>query len=402
MPELHIWKEDNSKSEDRIKASAIIEDEGGGRRELWYKLPAQFEGGLSESMNPYAVAMIFTAMREERDIHLHGSVSKTLLDNLEEFQNAWHNWRPEAYRKITIKADEEVDDFKCDRSNDAIATFSGGVDGAFSIYRHSQGLCGRLTKNIVAGVFIHGMDILLDKEDVFNDTAERMRKMLESLGIGLITLSTNHRDFGDVFKDSHSIQIVSSMLFLENRFDTGLIASSKPYNDLVLPWGSNPLTDRLLSSGKFRVIHDNLAHTRSEKIVTIAEWDAAMKYLRVCWQPDSRGRNCCKCEKCMRTILDMRSHGIPLPECFEHDVSDEMILKTKRLGAVPLSFFEEILQNAKDRGMSGSWVGALEKMIKKNRKALKGWRWKLREMQNKHHLRTTLNEKLSKGKDRED
>jgi hypothetical protein len=400
MSKLHIWKEDSSKSGDLIRVGATVEDEGGGRRELWYKLPARFEDILSDSMNPYAVGMIFTAMREARDIHVHGSVSKTLLDNLEEFQNAWQNWRPETYRKISIEADEEADDFEHSRSNDAIATFSGGVDGAFSVYRHSQGLCGRMNRNIIAGVFIHGMDIPLEKEDVFDDTAERMRKMLGSLGIDLITISTNHREFGDVFKDSHSIQIVSSMLFLENRFHTGLIASSKPYNDLVLPWGSNPLTDRLLSSGKLSIVHDNLAHTRSEKIVTIAEWDSAMKFLRVCWQEDNRGRNCCRCEKCMRTILDMRSHGIKLPECFEHDVDDSMILGMKGLGPVPLSFYEEVLSNAKDRGMSGSWVQALEKMIRKNRKALKGWRWKLREMQNRHHLRTTLSEKLSKSRDR--
>jgi hypothetical protein len=339
--------------------------------------------------------MILAAMRESSDIHAHGNVSKHLLDNLDEFQDAWANWRPEVYRKITISADREIDDHICPEDSDAIATFSGGVDGAFTVYRHAKGVCGRSNRNIKAGVFIHGMEIPIDEEEVFDNTARRMEIMLNSLGIDLIPIATNHRDFGDLFKDSHAILIVSCMLFLEDIYHTALIASSKPFNDLVLPWGSNPLTDRLLSSGRMRVVHDDIGHTRSQKIELLGEWDEAMKYLRVCWQEGNLGRNCCSCEKCMRTILNMRSLGLGLPEFFEHDISDHMISRMNGLHDVSLSFYDEILDNARSRGMSGSWMTAVEKMVKRNRKALKGWRWKLRQMRETYHIRTTLKEKIS-------
>ena len=369
MKKLHLWKDEPVESGDSITSGITIEGDNGSRRTLWFRVPARFNGKLTESCNPFVVGLIFTAMRESSDLIVHGDVSRKLLENLEEFQAAWSSWRPERYSRIEITADAETEDSRSEMPDDALATFSGGVDGAFTVYRHNKGLCGRSTKNVKAGMFIHGFNIALDREDIFEKAAEKAEIMLQSLDIELIRVATNYRNLGDNFGDAHAAEIASCMLLFENSYSTGLIASTEPYDDLTFPWGSNPITDRLFSSDRFEFIHDGAAYTRCRKIEVISDWQEVLKYLRVCWQSDNLDKNCCKCEKCIRTILNFRVLGIDLPECFELDASDKKISNMKRLNSVAISFLEEILSEAKERSISESWVSALKKSVERNKKA---------------------------------
>lgn len=396
MKRLHLWKDELVKSDANVTTGVTIEDENGSRRNLWFRVPAIFAEKLSNSCNAYVTGTVFTAMRESSDLVVHGEVSSVLLRNLEEFQAAWSSWYPEKYNKIEIVADKEIDTPACKKSNNAMAAFSGGVDGAFTVYRHSRNLCGRLRRDIKAGVFIHGFNIGLDRNDIFEQAAKKAEIMLNSLGIDLITVATNFRDLGDSFRDAHAAEIASCLSLFENIYPTALIASSEPYNDLIFPWGSNPITDRLLSSDKLEFIHDANAYTRSDKIEVISEWPEALKHLRVCWQIDNLDKNCCKCEKCIRTILNFRVFGIDLPACFDEDATDKMILNVRTANTVTLSFLEEILLMARERSISASWVSALEKAVKRNQKSLKGWRKQFCDFRNKYGIRSRLKERFSK------
>ena len=57
--------------------------------------------------------------------------------------------------------------------------------------------------------------------------------------------------------------------------------ASHTYNDLV-PWGSDPRVDHLLSSETLQVVHDGAAATRIAKTEAIARWPATYGRLRVC------------------------------------------------------------------------------------------------------------------------
>ena len=61
------------------------------------------------------------------------------------------------------------------------------------------------------------------------------------------------------------------MLF-QGIYRAGLFASSEPYQALVSPWGAHPLTDRLLSSNSFEIIHDGADFTRTQKTAQLCEW----------------------------------------------------------------------------------------------------------------------------------
>ncbi len=160
---------------------------------------------------------------------------------------------------------------------------------------------------------------------------------------------------------------------LQKRFSVGLIANSAPYQILVFPWslpyGSNPLTDRLLSSKAFTILDDGAGYYRFEKIQALSGWPEAMSNLRVCLgrNPQARVRNCCKCEKCIRNILIFRVLGLGLPAFFERDVSDRQILSMSYTTPPRFANYGRILEEAHRRGIRASWVRALRLSIILNR-----------------------------------
>lgn len=367
MPDAHLWVEDMAESDGAVVASATMESPSGERTRLWYRVPIEHRSALTKGSDPFLLGTLFKAMRESTGLIVHGEVSPSLLRNLEELQAAWACWRPEKYTKISITAAVEREQPRASSSDAAIVAFSGGVDSSFTAFRHRTGRCGILARDLQAGLMVHGFDIPLDQHDAFERAAKKSAKMLESIDMALVTMATNFRELGGSWEDAHGTAVASCMTLLQGGYGVGLIASTEPYDSLVLPWGSNPLTDRLMSSDAFQIIHDGAAFTRSDKIREIASWPEALRYLRVCWKGDHRDRNCGRCEKCIRTILNFRAVGLGLPDCFEEDVSDRQISQLQGLNSVQLAYLEDILSVAKAASISESWVTALERCVRRNR-----------------------------------
>ena len=79
------------------------------------------------------------------------------------------------------------------------------------------------------------------------------------------------------------------------------------------------------------VIDDGGECSRSDKAGLVADWPEAMRHLHVCFGADAPGtyRNCCKCEKCVRTILAFRVAGRARPEAFAYDPTDADIRRVR-------------------------------------------------------------------------
>ncbi|WP_375515647.1 hypothetical protein [uncultured Nostoc sp.] len=144
------------------------------------------------------------------------------------------------------------------RPKRAISAFSGGLDSCFTAFRHSRGKCGRSQRPLEAGLMVHGFDIPLFEQESFDRAVQKSKLTLASLGLELIPMATNFRDFKQNWEDTHGIAVASCLMLLQGGYSIGLIPSSDPYHavDLSWGWGSNPLTDPLLSSSTFPIIHD--------------------------------------------------------------------------------------------------------------------------------------------------
>jgi hypothetical protein len=361
---IHLWPEEIIASGDSITIGAILERLGGKRQHLWYRLPIAYREAVTKSCDPFVLGLLFTIMKSPVDLHVHGEVSPSLLRNLVEFQDAWACWRPAKYHRIEISADVEREQPRA-KTNQAIMGFSGGGDSTYTVWRHRTGRAGRQQHNLVAGVMLHGFDIPLEEAEVFARAAENARIMLASLGMELIPIATNFREIGGTWEDAFAAGLASCLALLQGRYNTGLIASGNDYSTLIFPWGSNPLTDGLMSSDSFQVIHDGASLDKMAKIKQFSVWPEALKYLRVCFN-GHYARNCCRCAKCMKIILLFRILGMGLPECFERDISDGDILRL-RWKMAEIKSMEYLVKQARDASISASWVRALQFSMMINR-----------------------------------
>jgi len=81
-------------------------------------------------------------------------------------------------------------------------------------------------------------------------------------------------------------------------------------------YGSHPLLDPLLSGGRMSIRNDEGFYWRADKAAHIVRYPDALENMRVCFHPYRADRNCCRCEKCIRTMLCFVANGDPIPPAF--------------------------------------------------------------------------------------
>jgi hypothetical protein len=364
---MHLWPEEVVRDRDDLTLAAAIESPGGMRKRLWYRLPAAHREALTGSCDPFLLGFIFHVMKSPIDLHVHGQVSPILLRNLVEFMEAWKAWRPEKYHCIEISADEEREQPNLG-TGPVIMGFSGGCDSTFTAWRHRSGHAGRQLADVIAGVMVHGFDIPLDQPDVFDRAAQKARLTLSSVGMELIPVATNFRSLGCNWEDAHGAGLASCLMLLQGRYSAGLIAGGSKYDDISIPpYGTNPITDWMMSSGSFRIVTDGAAYTKIEKIKLFNQWPQALENLRVCWSGEPKDRNCCRCQKCVVAMLSFRLLDLPLPESFERDISDKEIMRLRYHDQGELRSMRLLASRARKAKVHASWVRALEFSVWNNR-----------------------------------
>ncbi|HTS69439.1 MAG TPA: hypothetical protein VMO17_10685 [Terriglobia bacterium] len=192
------------------------------------------------------------------------------------------------------------------------AFFSGGVDSFFTLLRHEGRRADVSSRPVQDLLCIWGFDIPLSNPEAFARLRSTMRSVANGFGKELIDVATNLRETrlnqADWSHHYHGSALASVGFALEKRYQTLFIASSTYSYNRFAPWGSHPMIDHLLSTRNTRVVHDGAGHSRLEKTRLIAESNAAVQVLRVCWR-DHSDANCGKCSKCYRTMLELELVG---------------------------------------------------------------------------------------------
>ncbi len=301
------------------------------------------------------VASIFTAMRLRRPLHVRGSVSRALLANLEEFQEAWATWLPAHYMPVRITADDEVDASPALGDNRGVFAFSGGIDGTFSLLRHLRRKAGRRTVEPVAAVLIHGFDLDLAETDALRIADESAAETLGDLGVPMAVVETNWKtDLCYNWRMEHAAGLAACMFQFNGVAGTAVIGGDEGYEKVNLPWGSNPVSNPLLSGGQMSFRTEGSSFPRSERLAFILQHTTRVPHLRVCWENARTGTNCGVCEKCIRTQLNFRAVGLE-PQGFLRKAG------LLRLAFVPTRSAEqnyemnESQRAASRRGIWGAW-----------------------------------------------
>lgn len=333
-------------------------------RELWFAVPTEHRPCLADNANAFVVAVLMDAMCRGRRIELEGAaVTESLLRNLDEFQRAWVAWRSNL-NIIPIDAESVGDETSSGKP--AVMSFSGGLDSCYTLMQNRPQSDSVRRIDVGAALMLHGYDIPLVDRAGFAGAWERGRVICESAGVELIPMRTNFRRLHAprYWEDRHGTALAAALTLLAGRFGAGVVSATLPYQ-IMASWGSNPVTDPLLGSGGFPVLHFGAGATRLEKFRAVGQWDEARRRLRVCWEGRDRRGNCGRCRKCVLTQVSLKCLGLPL-DCFSAPLEDAALaerLPTRYPGHMDLFDIRQLLQAAKDQGIEMPWVDKLDEVF---------------------------------------
>lgn len=244
-------------------------------------------------------------------------LDKNFYDCIPEIKSGYAAMYPDFEFKGNLVANKiESIEYK---TNKAISLFSGGVDATSTLIKHMN------EKPIL--VNLQGSDIGLQYNDVLESVKEKLLDNAKVFNLPMMFIKTtfrrilNEKLLNEIVKRTndnywhafqHGIAIISHtapIAFLE-KASIVYIASSYTKGDNA-KCASDPTIDNNLKMGSTTVYHDNFELTRGDKIKLIGEFcknENCSLNLRVCFN-DRKKRNCCKCEKCYRTIFEIIACG---------------------------------------------------------------------------------------------
>lgn len=320
--------------------------------ELFFEFPEPRKDWVSDDSDAFVTALLLPAMQQGEDIEVRGRVSRRLLLGLEEYQRAFHAWFPWRFQRIAVTPHEEKS-AKLPDSDAAVATaFSGGVDSFYTLWCHLPENDPHPSSAVSAALFVHGFDIALENEQAYLEAYASYAQLFSELGLDLLSARTNAQHFTPPLNWGvfHGAPLVGVAHALGPKLGRFYVPASHTYNDLV-PWGSDPRVDHLLSSETLQVVHDGASATRTAKTEAICRWPATFGRLRVCG-PRSVGSpvNCGRCEKCLRTMVTLDMMGaLALQTSFPHRLERRSVRSCSYRVASDFTFPHEIIAYARSR-----------------------------------------------------
>ena len=214
-------------------------------------------------------------------------------------------------------------------AKETAALFSGGLDSYTTLLRHLDEKPSLLA--------VWGADIKPDDDTSWERVERHAKEAAESYGLEYLSIRTNFREIiaepelnrlapksagGWWYGLQHGIGLLghTAPLAYVCGFRTVYIASSFPESMKgQYTCASDPTIDNHMRYCGCAAVHDGYEWDRQTKVryvVSRKKETGADIQLRVCWESalspsrsEDGGGNCCRCEKCYRTILEIVSEG---------------------------------------------------------------------------------------------
>lgn len=248
-------------------------------------------------------------------------IDKTFYENIMYIKKGYVDMFPETDFLGKIKTNNIVDNDFCTKNNKTAMFFSGGLDSYQTLISHLD------ERPVLLSIW--GSDIKYDNisgwemvHNVIDNVAKQYNleeKVIKSTFREFDAESALNRDFSKQLKDNwwhgvkHGIGLlghVAPYSWLHN-ISTMYIASTYTNSHGKIRCASYPTIDNYVKFSGCKVVHDGFEYSRQNKIFNLVNYcknnNTRIK-LHVCWQSQD-GNNCCKCEKCYRTIAGIWAEG---------------------------------------------------------------------------------------------
>lgn len=296
----------------------IFEDSERLEKTVFIKTGKDQARGFDVNPDAFLVGVLLPALHlGEKRIHMEEDICPFLLEGLNAAMGLLSHWTSGRYTPVKIESGIRVKDISLSEPR-AGMVMSGGMDSLAALRRNQLNFPGDHPGRVKDSFFLHGFDIggVVErgmKYHVFDRAVKAISIITRDAGTRLVPVYTNIRhlcDSRELWLDSFFGAVLAAMAHsFAGRINLMFIGSSYDIPNLH-PCGSHPLLDPEYSSYAMRIRHRDYELSRLEKIKIVSEWDAGFQNFRVCLANVQDRLNCGKCEKCVRTMIELTALGL--------------------------------------------------------------------------------------------
>jgi len=338
---------------------AVFAGTGEASEVLWIDWPVDYFRPPRVNGDAALLICFPIAMRLGERIHVDGGVSGALICNVLEAMAIYETYYPGQARAVPLEARANLlDGIETGRVG---SFYSGGVDSFFNIAELKRLHEAYGTPAVTDLWLIRGTDIALTDDAMWEQVATRLLShdhLPETMR--LADIHTNARDLHAGIVGWEQMGFSPILGGVAKCFapmvGQALIGSYDKY-DQIAPHASSPLVDPMWSCDNQLVRHFSCRVDRVEKVRTICEvMPEALKVLRVCWQNPEGAYNCGRCEKCLRTQMQLAVLGaLDLCPTFDSPLTPEtlrhLVIPWKDKSFYTRDFWRDLSERATAAGM---------------------------------------------------
>lgn len=294
----------------------------------YFNLEEEFFVEFDENIEevPKAIAVIPFVVNVLPIIWLTNSIleldelDKTFFYSIDEFKKGYIDM----YEKASFKGQVQVKrliNCNYEATKKCATFFSGGLDSYSTLINHID--------EKPELVSLWGSDVKFEDEEGWNRVKNNIINVGKKYDLKPVFIKSSFRRFIDEGRLSEEFKnILDGGWWYKVQHGIGLIGHIAPYawkyklkNQYIAAsecekngeaqCASYPTIDNHIKFGSCNVIHDQFYFNRQDKVKYIIDYckkNHEKVELRVCWISDG-GTNCCKCEKCYRTIMGILVEG---------------------------------------------------------------------------------------------
>lgn len=300
----------------RLVANVIWEDCELSPQEIFIETSEEFADELSPGPHPFLIACMPPALlHQERRLAVREPICPELRNGLLTAMEWLRHWYGPDRCPVQIEAPSGIRMPTGRSAERASAFLSGGIDSLATVRANQLDYGSNHPRSIRDCLFAYGFDVggFAGTRELYESALRSLSRVTEHAGMALIPVGTNllqlHGDVEFWMHEFHGAAFAAIAHAFAKRLSLAFLASSFAIDHLV-PWGSHPLIDSQYSSTELQFRHDGLRLSRLEKVRLVAGWDVALQNLRVCTgDPPPGYLNCGRCEKCLRTMIELTAVG---------------------------------------------------------------------------------------------
>lgn len=284
--------------------------------DIWFKTDEKWgDYYCDDRLDGFLIMVLCHAMITGQDIKCNAPVSESILYQIRSFQMPCVQKYIYHQKNITIDA-EPIEDLRKSGNERVVATgASNGVDSMYTIFKHLYGIemCENFAITHLA-YFTAGAAGDFGGEEANELAIKRLhevQRFSDKIGLPLVCLESNISEiFDEIYVNVFSYRLMGSVLILQKLFDVYYVSTGVEISEFAFNDSDTSYYDLLnctnMSTPKTRFYSFGLESSRMDKLKYIAQFDLSREFLQVC---QTSYDNCCRCEKCYRTMAELDAIG---------------------------------------------------------------------------------------------